>query len=84
MICRINDLLDFWDMLLTIGEPGDSEDDPTISWPANREELHMGTLTISSATPQKGVGCAKIDHDPLAMADGIAPRDSALLFDSPS
>jgi hypothetical protein len=31
-----------WDILLTIGEPEDSENDPTIAWPRNRKELKAG------------------------------------------
>jgi len=74
-----------WDMLLTIGEPGDPQDDPTILWPKDRKELKVGTLTISSATAQNGAECEKINYDPLVMSDGIAPTDDpVLLFRSPS
>ena len=74
-----------WDMLLTIGEPGDPQDDPTILWPKDRKELNVGTLTISSAMAQPGAGCEKINFDPLVMADGIAAtNDPVLLFRSPS
>jgi catalase len=74
-----------WDMLLTIGEPGDTENDPTVLWPKDRKELKAGTLTISSAMNQIGAGCEKINYDPLLMADGIAASsDPVLLFRSPS
>jgi len=74
-----------WDMLLTIGEPGDPEDDPTLAWPKERKEMKVGTLTISSAMAQKGAGCENINYDPLVMGDGIAPtNDPVLLFRSPS
>ncbi len=74
-----------WDMMLTIGEPGDPQDNPTLLWPANRKELKAGTLTISSATPQKGAECEGINYDPLVMADGIeATNDPVLLFRSPA
>ena len=74
-----------WDMQLTIGEPGDPQDDPTILWPKDRKELNVGTLTISSAMAQPGAGCEKINFDPLVMADGIAAtNDPVLLFRSPS
>lgn len=72
-----------WDMMLTIGRSGDVEDNPTVSWPADRKELKAGTLSISSATPQEGAECEKINFDPLVMADGIAPtNDPVLLFRS--
>jgi catalase len=74
-----------WSMRLTIGEAGDPEDDPTVDWPTNRKELTAGTLTLTSAAPQKGAECEKINYDPLVMADGIAPSgDRILLFRSPS
>jgi catalase len=74
-----------WDMLVSIGEPGDPENDPTILWPAARKEVKAGTLTISSAMAQSGAACEKINFDPLVMSDGIAPTaDPILLFRSPS
>lgn len=74
-----------WDMVLTIGAKGDPEGDPTLLWPNNRKEVKIGTLTISSATPQKGAECEKINFDPLVMADGIQPtNDPVLLFRSPA
>ena len=74
-----------WTMMLVIGEPGDTENNPTVSWPDNRKVVNAGTLTISSATPQKGAECEKINFDPLVMADGIEPsNDPVLLFRSPA
>jgi catalase len=74
-----------WDMLLTIGEAGDPENDPTLPWPDGRKELKVGTLSIASAMAQKGAACEPINFDPLVMADGIAPtRDPVLLFRSPA
>jgi catalase len=74
-----------WDMVLTIGTPGDPVDNPTLMWPANRKEVKVGTLTIFSATPQKGAQCEKINFDPLVMSDGIEPtNDPVLLFRSPA
>jgi catalase len=74
-----------WDMLLTIGEQGDPQDDPTILWPKERKEIKVGTLTISSAMKQEGAGCEKINYDPLVMGDGIAAtNDPILLFRSSS
>lgn len=74
-----------WDMILTIGAPGDPEDDPTMAWPKNRKEVTVGTLSIVSARPQAGASCEKINFDPLVMADGIQPtNDPVLLFRSPA
>ena len=74
-----------WDMVIALGKPGDPVDDPTLAWPANRKEVKVGTLTISSAMPQKGAECEKINFDPLVMSDGIEPtNDPILQFRSPA
>lgn len=74
-----------WDMLVSIGQPGDPENDPTQAWPEHREQVKVGTLTLSAAMPQKGAACEKINFDPLVMAEGIAPTDDPILrFRSPA
>jgi catalase len=74
-----------WDMVAVIGEPGDPETNPTLAWPESRTKVKVGTLTITSATPQKGAECERINFDPLVMADGIeATDDPVLRFRSPA
>lgn len=68
-----------WDMIVTIGEPGDPEDNPTLLWPEARRKIKLGTLTIKAATPQKGAECERINFDPLVMADGISPTNDPVL-----
>jgi catalase len=69
-----------WDMMLTIGKPGDPVDNPSLLWPGDRKEVKIGTLTISSAAPQKNAQCEEINFDPLVMADGIEPTDDPILL----
>jgi len=74
-----------WDMVLTIGELSDEQINPTVYWPAERKQIRAGVLTLSSASPQQGGACEKINFDPLVMAQGIAPtNDPILLFRSPA
>jgi len=74
-----------WDMIVYVGEPGDAEDNATLTWPADRRHFTAGTLTITKAMPEHGAECEKINYDPLVMADGVAPtNDPVLLFRSPS
>lgn len=74
-----------WDMVLSIGEAGDSADNPTLAWPETRKTITVGTLSIKAAMPQKGAACESINFDPLVMADGIEPtNDPVLLFRSPA
>jgi catalase len=68
-----------WDMMVSIGEAGDPEDNPTLAWPDSRKQFKAGTLTISSAMPQKGAACEKINYDPLVMSDGIEPTNDPIL-----
>ncbi len=85
LIERVKDGPVRWDMILTIGKPGDPENNPTLLWPKEREEIKVGTLSIASAVPQKGAECETINFDPLIMADGIKPSDDpVLLFRSPA
>ena len=75
-----------WDMVVTLGQPGDAEDNPTLSWPEDRQQVKVGTLRLDSASSQqKGIGCEPINFDPLVMGDGIAPTDDPVLrFRSPA
>jgi catalase len=74
-----------WDMIVTIGEKGDPEDNPTLTWPDSRKQIRAGTLTITSAMAQKGAECEPINFDPLVMGDGIEPtNDPILMFRSPA
>jgi catalase len=74
-----------WNMVQTSGEPTDEQTNPTVYWPAERKTIQVGVLTLTSATPQKGAECEKINFDPLVMGDGIAPTDDPiLLFRSPA
>ena len=74
-----------WDMMVTLGEPDDTQDNPTIAWPQDRKQIKAGTLSITKAMPQKGAECEKINFDPLVMSKGVAPtNDPILLFRSPA
>ena len=68
-----------WEMIVMIGEPGDSENDPTVLWPAGRREIKAGTLTLTSFAPDQASGAYKINFDPMQMADGIEPTDDPVL-----
>jgi catalase len=74
-----------WEMIVTIGEPGDPENDPTVLWPAGRREIKAGTLTLTSFAPDQAAGAYTINFDPMHMADGIEPTEDPILrFRSPS
>ncbi|WP_186062876.1 catalase family peroxidase [Burkholderia gladioli] len=82
---RLRHGLALWDMIVSIGEPGDPVTNPTLLWPKERKEIHAGTLTLTNAMQQEQAPSYGINFDPLVMADGIeASDDPILLFRSPS
>ena len=74
-----------WDMIVYVGEPGDTADNATIAWPELRKHFNAGRLTIIQGVSGGKPACEEIHFDPLIVADGIAPTDDPiLLFRSPT
>ncbi|KEF42457.1 MAG: protein SrpA [Cyanobium sp. CACIAM 14] len=68
-----------WDLVLTLGRPGDVENDPSVAWPEDRTRVTVGTLTLTAATPQADGSCGAVVFDPLVLGDGIQPTDDPVL-----
>ena len=68
-----------WHLILIVGQPGDRTDDATIPWPAGREQVDAGTLTLDSIQTEESSPARDINFDPLILPDGIAPSDDPLL-----
>lgn len=68
-----------WDLVFTIAQPGDSSNDASQLWPADRQTINAGTLVLNRAAPQEGGPCNNINYDPLILPDGIAASDDPLL-----
>jgi catalase len=68
-----------WHLLLTIGQPGDRTDDATIAWPAGRETIDAGTLTLDRIEAEGPGNCRDINFDPLVLPSGIEPSNDPLL-----
>jgi catalase len=68
-----------WHLVITIGDPGDPINDATIAWPANREHVDAGVLTIDHVESEQTGACRDINYDPLVLPSGIAPSDDPLL-----
>jgi catalase len=72
-----------WEMMVSLGEPGDPLDNPTLLWPADRREIDAGTLTLTKAEPQSTGACDPIMFDPNLDSAGIEPsKDPILAFRS--
>jgi catalase len=68
-----------WQLVLTIGQPGDPTNDATVAWPPDRERLDVGTLTIDSIESEATSPARTINFDPLILPDGIVGSDDPLL-----
>jgi len=68
-----------WQMIVTIGEPGDPDNDPTRAWPESRRKVKVGVLSLKSASVQKSGACEGINFDPMVLADGIEATDDPIL-----
>ena len=68
-----------WHLLVTIGQPGDVTSDPTLPWPAERERVDVGTLTINHVESEAPGNCRDINFDPLVLPAGIEPSDDPIL-----
>lgn len=68
-----------WDMIVTLAEAGDSLTDPSVAWPAERREMHVGTLELARAEPQAGGSCNQVNFDPTVVSDGVELTDDPVL-----
>jgi catalase len=68
-----------WHLIIIIGQPGDPTNDATIAWPAAREQVDVGTLTLDRAESEETSAATDINFDPLVLPAGIAPSDDPLL-----
>jgi len=68
-----------WHMVVTIAASGDPVDDATKAWPADRQQVDVGMLTIDRAQAEETGACRNITFDPLILPAGIAPSADPLL-----
>jgi len=68
-----------WHLIVTVGQPGDSTKDATLPWPADRQQVDVGTLTIDHAESEAPGNCRDINYDPLVLPAGIEGSDDPLL-----
>jgi catalase len=68
-----------WRLVLVLGQPGDPTNDATLAWPADRERVDVGTLTIDQIEGEATGAARSINFDPLVLPNGIAGSDDPLL-----
>jgi len=68
-----------WRLILIIGQPSDPTHDATIAWPAGRERVDVGTLTLDRVESEDTSAATDLNFDPLILPAGMAPSDDPLL-----
>ena len=68
-----------WRLIVTIGQADDPTNDATLAWPAGRQQVDAGTVTIDHASSEDGGRCTDVNYDPLVLPSGIEPSDDPLL-----
>jgi catalase len=68
-----------WYLIVIVGQPGDPTNDATKAWPAGREQVNVGTLTLDRVESDDTSAARDINFDPLVLPAGIAPSDDPLL-----
>jgi catalase len=68
-----------WHLIIIVGQPGDPTHDATVAWPAGREQVDVGTLTLDRVESDETSAATDINFDPLVLPEGIAPSDDPLL-----
>ena len=68
-----------WHLIVLVGQPGDPTNDATIAWPAEREQVDVGTVTLDHIESDDNSPARDINFDPLVLPTGIAPSDDPLL-----
>jgi catalase len=69
-----------WRLLVIVGKPGDPTKDPSIGWPADREQVDVGTLTLDRVEAEETSPARDIKFDPLTLPAGMAPSDDPILL----
>jgi len=68
-----------WRLVLAVGQAGDPTADATLPWPADRQKIDAGTVTIDSLSSEADGSCTAVNYDPLVLPDGIEASDDPLL-----
>jgi catalase len=68
-----------WRLMVIVGRDTDPTNDATLPWPADRQQIDVGTLTIDRVESEASSPARDINFDPLVLPNGIAGSDDPLL-----
>lgn len=64
---------------LELAQAGDVIDNATVPLPEGRKKITLGTLKITSVSPDAGGACLTITYNPMIMPKGVVPSADPLL-----
>ncbi len=76
---RLQDDAVHFDLMVTLADASDDENNPTIAWPAERTTINAGTVLIRAVHEQKGGACDGINFDPLVLPAGMQATADPIL-----
>jgi catalase len=65
----------YWNLMVTVANPGDPTADPNKAWPADRRTVNVGTMTVQQIEPEPDGPCRDINYDPTVLPAGITTSD---------
>ena len=68
-----------WTMVVQLAAPGDRTDNATVQWPADRQTVAVGELTIERTSPEANGPCRDVTFDPTIVPAGVGLSDDPLL-----
>jgi catalase len=68
-----------WHLVITVAQAGDPTADATLPWPAGRQQIDAGILTIDHIESDDVSSARDINFDPLVLPNGMAASDDPLL-----
>ena len=68
-----------WRLIVIVGKPGDPTNDPSAGWPADREQVDVGTVTLDRVEAEEDSAATDTNFDPMTLPAGMAPSDDPVL-----
>ena len=68
-----------WHLIVIVGKPGDPTHDPSLGWPADRERVDVGLVTLDRVEADEDSPSTDINFDPMTLPPGMAPSDDPVL-----
>ncbi len=63
-----------------IAKPGDAVDDPTVVWPADRERVELGTISLTATAQEQVKSQRALLFNPVSLPAGIEPSADRILL----